>query len=197
MTSSPENLEDVLVKLEEAASSGEGNMTIGEMLDAFAERSFGALLTLIALLACIPVISAIPGFSILTGTLLILVALQYLFGRTSPWIPDKLRSFSVDRETMQTAVKRSRPYAAAVDRYIRPRWTFLAQASVMKSLIALSSIALAATFYPLALVPGGVTLPALSIAALGLALIGRDGVLAVIGGIGVVATASLLVWFFV
>lgn len=196
MASDPRSLQDVFVVLDRSAADGKGNMTVGEMLDVFADRSFGALLTLIALLACIPVISAIPGFSILTGSLLILTAAQYLAGRRTPWFPERLRNFSVSRETLRRMIKASRPYAAWIDRWVRPRLTVLTKTAVTKTLIAIAVVLLAVSFYPLALIPGGVTPPALSIIALGLALIARDGVLALIGLVGLIATAVLIAWAF-
>jgi len=196
MSDEPQDLEDMLGRLQDAAEKGEGAMSVGEMLDVFDSRSFGALLTLIALLAMIPIVSAIPGFSILTGSLLILVAGQYLLGRPTPWIPEKLRSVSVGRETMCKAVAKSKPYAARIDQYLKPRLQPLTTNAVSRMLIALATIALALSFYPLALIPGGVTIPAVSIVALGLALVARDGVLALIGGGGVAASFAAVGWLF-
>ncbi|MEO1329063.1 MAG: exopolysaccharide biosynthesis protein [Pseudomonadota bacterium] len=182
MSSETHDLENVLEALDETAQEAEGKLTVGQTVDAFAQRSFGALLTMVSLIAALPIIGAIPGVSILTGTIVILIAAQYLIGRETPWLPDRLRKISVDPATLQNGIEKVKPYVARVDAVIKPRWTVLTEGPVARTSIAIASIALAIIFYPMAVIPGGVWLPALAVMALGLALVGRDGVLAAIGG---------------
>ncbi len=188
------DLENILEQIEDVAQDKERSVTIGDVIDLFSERSFGALLTMIAVLACIPIISAIPGFSILTGTLVILVAAQQLAGRDAPWVPKRLREIEMGSETLRNAVETSKPYAARVDRLIKPRLSFLVEGAAARLAFGALSIVLALMFYPLALVPGGVTAPAIAIAALGLALVGRDGALALIGLAASAGSFVLLYW---
>lgn len=194
MSNHTHDLENVLEDLGETASETDGDLSVGDAIDAFANRSFGALLTLIALVAALPLIGAIPGMSIVTGALIILVAGQFLYGRETPWTPESLRKLSIDSEMMEKAVDKAKPYAAFIDSFIRPRLTQLTDGKLMSRVIAVASIFLALIFFPMALIPGGVYLPALSVMALGLALLGRDGVLAIAGLLG--AAASLALVFF-
>lgn len=186
------DLENVLDDLAACADEADGALSLGRALDVFARRSFGALLTIIAVVAALPVIGAIPGVSILTGTLLILVAGQFLLGRGSPWIPQRLRDLSIAPEKMKKAVEIVKPYAGYVDAVIRPRLAYLTDQPAARAAIAVMSIFLALLFYPMAVIPGGVWVPALSVMALGLALVARDGLLAIIGAAGAVATLALL-----
>lgn len=188
------DLENVLEALQETAEQCSQEMTVGEALDAFASRSFGALLTVLAAVAAMPLIGAIPGVSILTGSLIILVAAQFLAGRKTPWAPQNLRDISIDAETVASGVKKARPYAARIDALIRPRLTFLTQGPVARTAIALAAIGLALLFYPAALLPGAVWAPALSILALGLGLLGDDGALTLVGFSGGVASIALVLW---
>lgn len=188
------DLERVLGDLGDAAREQDETISVGDALDAFATRSFGAILTVFALIAALPLVGAIPGVSIITGTMIILTAGQFLIGRETPWTPQRVRELSIDAETLEKAIRKSRPYAAAIDRWIRPRLSFLTDNRIARTAIALASLALAATFFPLAIVPGGVFAPALSILALGLAMLGRDGALALVGYGGVALTGGLLLW---
>lgn len=193
-SSSTHDLENVLEDLESAAEQCDGPLSVGEALDAFAHRSFGALLTVIALVAALPLIGAIPGVSILTGALVILVAVQFLFGRDTPWTPKWLREISIDAETVRAGADKAKPYAARVDSVIRPRLTQITKGAWARTSIAVLSILLALLFFPAALVPFGVWVPALSVMALGLALLANDGLLALIGVIGGVGSLALVIY---
>lgn len=189
------DLEEVLDGLRESAEdASDGKMTVGDTVDAFAARSFGALLTMVALVAAMPIIGAIPGVSILTGTIIVLVCLQFLAGRDAPWLPKRVRDISIDADKMTSAIETVRPYVAKVDRVIRPRLTFLTKGGAPQTIIAIASIFLAALFYPAAFIPGGVWVPSLAVLFLGLALVGNDGVLALIGWAGAAGSIALLFW---
>ena len=110
------DLENVLEELQSAAENADGPLTVGDALNAFAHRSFGALLTLAGLVAALPVIGAIPGVSILTGALVILIAAQFLMGRETPWTPGWLRDFSVDAETMRKGAEKAKLASASCDK---------------------------------------------------------------------------------
>jgi hypothetical protein len=115
-------MEDVLNRTEEK-TDGE-NVSVREILDAFDKRSYGPILLLISLIALIPLIGGIPGMSILTGSLIILIATQLLFLKPHPWLPKKIQNFSFKREKLTKSVEKARPWAQWVGRFVRPRWTF-------------------------------------------------------------------------
>ena len=188
------DLENTLDDLTDAARSADSELTVEDLLDAFAQRSFGALLTVAALVAALPLIGAIPGVSIVTGALILLISVQMLLGRRTPWTPQRLRRIPLDAETLEKAVEKTRPVAAWIDGLIKPRLAFLADGAAARTAIALASIGLAVLFFPLALIPGGVWPPSLAIVALGLALVANDGVLTLIGAAGAAGTLALLVW---
>jgi hypothetical protein len=80
-----ERLSEILARLAEPAT---GSVTLGDVLSAVGERSFGALLVILA----IPnmVAGLIPGLSILLGLPLLLVSVQLLVGAEKPWLPRRL-----------------------------------------------------------------------------------------------------------
>ncbi|MEL6299569.1 MAG: exopolysaccharide biosynthesis protein [Pseudomonadota bacterium] len=184
----PQVLTDVMDRLLEKADGSQ--ISVDDVLDAFSDLSFGMLCTMIGLIAALPIVGAIPGVSIITGTLILLVAGQYLIGRDTPWIPQTLRDRSIDDEKLESGIETARPYAEWMDGWIKPRIEILTDGPVQRRLIALAMCLLALMMIPLALIPWGVQAPATAIVVLGVALIGRDGVFAAIG----YALAALSVW---
>lgn len=170
-------LTDLLDNMSEN-TSGE-SLTFGEMLNTVKSRSFGPLLLLPASVALSPV-GAIPGMSIVTGTIIILIAVQLLWGLDHPWIPQYLESFKIPRERLTKALKTMRPWVQWVDGSLHKRLTFLTNRP-FDSIVAGICILLAITFYPLALVPGGVALPSGAIVLFSLGLTSKDGLFVLIG----------------
>lgn len=187
------NLEGILDDLDEAA--GEGEVSVGDMVHAFEERSLGALLAVIGLVAALPVIGGIPGVSIVTGTLVLLAVAQAFFSEGGGiWIPSFLSERKVEADKVEKSVEKARPYAKRVDSWLKPRLEFLTGGRAQRVAIAVAAALLAITFYPMAVVPWGVTAPAIGVMALGLALVSRDGYLALVGYAMAAVTVGLMVW---
>lgn len=175
----PHVLADVIDQLKDNTNGD--RVSIGDVLAAFEDRSIGALCTIIGIIAATPLIGAIPGMSIITGILILLVAGQYVVGRESPWVPSFLTEREVDREKLTKSAKMVRPYAEWLDQFVKPRFQWIVGGSLQRRLIAAVMCVLALTMIPLALVPWGVQPPATAIVLFGVALMGRDGLFAVLG----------------
>ena len=168
---------DVLDRMVERA--GEGRVSIGDMLDAFGRRGFGPLILILGLISLSP-IGSIPGMSITTGTLVILLCVQMLMKRPHPWVPGRLERLDMDSRQARAGLCRVRPYVRKIERVVKPRWQRLLRPPFTDA-VALVCIVMAVLMYPLALVPWGVAAPSLALAALGLGMTSRDGVLTAIG----------------
>lgn len=149
-------------------------VSFGEAVATFREQAYGPLLLVPSVLALVPVIGAIPGMSVLTATLIILIAGQMLIGRSTPWLPQRLRNFTITRDRLEQGVRTLRPYLETLDRWTRPRLVFLSEPPFYL-LIPIICVLLALLMFPLALVPWGVTLPALALTILSVGLTMRDG----------------------
>jgi len=154
-------------------SHGE-HIAIGEVVAAFRQQAYGPLLLIPSLIALMPVVGAIPGLSIVMASLIILVSAQMMFGRKHPWVPARLRRFSVRRKRLERAVGIMRPYLKTLDRWTRPRLLLLSEPPFLV-LIPIVCILLALLMFPLALVPWGVAPPALALTVLSVGLTIRDG----------------------
>lgn len=169
----------VLDRLSEAGRTG--RVSINQVLDIFSDRSLGVLLSLFGLLAAIPVIGAIPGMSILTGSLILLAIARSTFGRGALHLPGRLGDREIEGERFRNAIEKARPYAEKIDRALRHRAAVLIDGRPQRAVLSLAAALLAVSMYPLALVPWGVQAPALGIVAFGLALMARDGAVALVG----------------
>jgi hypothetical protein len=167
-------------------------VSVGDLLDAFQHRSLGVVLTVFGLIAALPVIGGIPGVSILTGTLILLAAGQSLAGGGALWMPQFVRRREIGRAKFETGVDKARGWTGWIDRLLKPRLEVLVAGNAQRWTIMVAATIFAVTFYPLAFVPYGVTVPALGVLALGLGLMACDGLLVLIGYALVAVTGYVL-----
>lgn len=176
---SSHTLTDLLDRLAEN-TSGE-KVSLGDLLHSLDTRSYGPLLLAAGLIAASP-LGMVPGMSIVTGSIIIVLSAQMLFGMKHPWLPKRLLSLEFDRDRVTATREKLKPWLRWAERPIRARYTKLVQPPVTQ-LIALGCIGLSLLFYPLALVPFGVFLPATAVTLFALALAARDGLLAILAAV--------------
>lgn len=188
----PQTLSEVL---DQVVTRIEGErISLGDILEALGERSYGPVLVVVALISMLPPISLTPGLPMVTGTVFLLLSVQLLFLRLHPWLPKRLLGYSFTREQLTRIVNRVRPWAERIGKILRPRLTFLFHPPVL-NLIALLCLGLALLTYPLAILPAGENIPAAAVLFLGLALTTRDGWLVVLGLVITGGSLGLLLYF--
>ena len=173
----------MLTRLAEPES---GSVTLGELRAAAGDRSFGALLALLA----IPnmVAGLIPGLSILLGLPLILVSLQLLVGAERPWLPRRLARLEIPRADLRRIVGRVQPFLQRLERALKPRLEFL-MAPWAERLIGLACLVLSLfVFLP---IPFANLLPATGVLLFGFSLLERDGLMA-LAAVGAVWISAAL-----
>lgn len=176
-----DKLSDVLTRLAEPA---DGSVTLAQVLAAVGDRSFGAMLVLLA----IPnmVAGLIPGLSILLGLPLLLVSVQLLVGAKKPWLPRRFARFEISRVDLRRIVERTLLPLRRLERALQPRLGFMT-APWAERLIGLTCLGLSLlVFLP---IPFANLLPATGILLFGFAMLERDGLLAVVAA--VIAGASV------
>lgn len=174
----PKNLEGVLDELKEANQPGRREVSIGDIRKAIGQRAYGPLLLVPGLIALTP-LGGIPTVPTILAVIVLLIAGQMLIGRRRIWLPQVLLRRSVKRERLDKSLKKARPVARFVDRFLKPRLTSLTTGA-FAYVIAACCVALALIMPPLEIVPFAVMAPAAAIAAFGLALTSHDGALAVL-----------------
>ncbi|MPR08383.1 exopolysaccharide biosynthesis protein [Microvirga tunisiensis] len=159
-----------------ASQPGE-RLTVREIMAVLQDRAFALLIVLLGLPNCLPMPPPIP---LVCGLLLALVAIQIIFGRDAPWLPRQLLNRSVARTDVERAVGRAIPVFRRLERFSRPRMTFLDTPLTMRLMGAVILVlALGLLFAPpfVGQIPLG-----LAVCLVGLGLVERDG-LVVVGGL--------------
>jgi hypothetical protein len=186
---SAQGLTRIIDDLLEQAQGGR-RLSVAEGLDAFEGRVFGPVLALLGLLVVTP-LGLIPLFPSFCALLIAVIAVQRLFGRRYPWIPRRLRERSVEESRLRSALQKARPWAQQVDRFLKPRFTGVLE-GVMRRVVALVLMLLAATMPLLEIVPFAAALPALAVLLFGLALSAKDGIVGLAALAVSVATGFLV-----
>lgn len=178
-------LSDALREL--VADQSSPSLTLGEAVDAVGERSFGALIVVIALINLVA--GVIPGVSTVLGLPLVLLSLQLLAGRPRPWLPRRLRAVRVQREALSRTVERFGPTLERLERTLRPRLHVLTGPWAERGI---GAICLGLSVFLCLPVPFGNLLPSATLALFGFALLERDGLVALLA----LGVAVLDVFFF-
>lgn len=169
-------------------------VSVGDLLNAVGRRSYGPVLLLLGFIAISP-LTIIPGASVLVALITLIFALQMAIGRPYPWIPKKALDFSFPRKHMVQGVAVADKYVVQVDRFLKPRLTFLTNAPFVQ-IVALACVGAALVTLPLSFVPLGPLIPSLTVLLFGLAVTARDGFVLLLAGASLVGACYLLmrVW---
>ncbi len=192
MTQNVTSLNQLLDVMEKSAEGSE-RVSLREVIEAIGSRSLGPLLLLAGLITLVPPIGGIPGVPIAMGFLVMLVAVQLLFHKKHPWLPNWLLNRSIAKEKFSKALQWSRKPARFIDRVTRARLTSLVEGKG-HYLIALMCVVIAAMMPPMELVPFSAVGAGLALSALGVALISRDGAVALAAIIIVLLLAGLMIF---
>jgi hypothetical protein len=185
----PETLSGLLAELKEV---GQDDMvSVGDAADRLQNRSIGPLLLIPSLLALIPLIGAIPGMSVLTGTIILLISIQFFFPRRGIYLPGWLRRRRIARQTLADGIDKSLPAIRWLERAFRPRLTVLAKRPFVYAVPA-ACIVMAILMYPAALLPWAVMAPAGAIFVYAVGITLRDGLMLALGHAISILSAWLL-----
>jgi hypothetical protein len=173
--------------LEGLASAGEPRLSLRELVDAFGERAFGAVILLVSLLNLLPLP---PGGTTVTGAPLVLLSAQLLMGRETLWLPRRLLDASISRSRFAGGVAKILPRLRRAERLTAHRLP------AMISPLGERFIGLACLLLAIVLVlpiPFGNFAPALAMAIFGFALMARDGLAAIVGWATTAGAVAILV----
>ena len=167
--------------IDHAIEDSDGDeITFGDVLDLFGDRSFGPIVALLGLLTLIPPLGGIPGLPALIGLMISIFSVQIIFGKEHIWVPGFIEKRSISKDKLKAASRRAKPWLKRIDRLISERLDVLTErwsvylAGLLVTLMALLMI-------PLELVPFVVGVPGSAIVLFGLAFVARDGVLMLLG----------------
>jgi hypothetical protein len=174
-------ISDVLRALVEGAGP---TLSVREIVDALGGRAFAVLVALLGVPNSIPMVPPIP---FICGLLLASVAVQILLGWQAPWLPRRLLDRHIARAEARRAVERALPWIEKLERFSRPRLTFL-DSDIGWRVVGGVLFVLALGLIVAAPIVGQIPL-GIAVLLIGFGLVERDGAViiagAVVGAIGV------------
>lgn len=173
--------------LEDIGAKPDPKLYLGEVVNAFGERAFGALLLLFGLLNALPLP---PGATAVLGIPLLLLSIQLALRTDQLWLPKWALKRSIDRAGYRKSAARVARPIKMVERLSRPRLLVLT-GPVSELLIGVMCTLLAV----IVMLPLWSTnmFPAFTIAIFGFGMMQRDGVAVLVGWLAVAGYALFLV----
>lgn len=167
---------------------GEGDgerLPVAEMVHTFAGRGFGAIMLVISLINLLPLP---PGGTTITGMPLLLLSLELALGG-GLWLPRRVMRASVSREAFRKGAERVMPAVRLAERLSDQRLEWLVSGPGQR-LIGICCVALSLVL--ILPIPLGNLVPALAMTLFSLAIMERDGLIALLGWLAAAASAALL-----
>ncbi|MBX3484349.1 exopolysaccharide biosynthesis protein [Phenylobacterium sp.] len=187
MPESPEIQRPLSAVLADVAYHEGERISVAELTQLFGGRAIGALLFVFGLACLLPLP---PGATTIFGFPLVLLAPQLIIGAAAPWLPDGIRHRTISTSDLKKGLPRLVGALRKVEAVSKPRLAFMF-GPVGERLIGVVVLVLALVL--ILPIPGGNMLPALAVSALSFALIQRDGLIALLGYLIAVVSASILV----
>ena len=161
-------------------------ISIGDVLDAFGDRAFGALMLLFAAPNMLPLP---PGLSAVLGAPLLFVTAQLMLGRPTLWMPRFICRQCIRRDFFALLTTKLSPVLQRAERILRPRLPLLLH-PVNERIVGAACLLLAIIlFLP---IPFGNIPPAWAIAAFALGILERDGLATLVGWFGTIGSILIL-----
>lgn len=165
---------------------GSERLTLGELSARLRDRAWGGLLLTFAAINLLPLP---PGVTTVTGIPLLVLTAQMAAGRARPWFPRRLDERGIGKETLSRLIARIAPWEERIERVLKPRLCALTNHRAARVIGAISFLLSVILWLP---IPLGNHAPALAMSLFALALIYRDGVLAILASVATIASFALI-----
>lgn len=176
--------------IEEIGERPDPKLRLQELVAAFGERGFGAMILILSLLALLP---WPPGGKAVFAAPIILMSLELAFQRDSIWLPRWALNASVSRAAYRAGVSRIMKAVRYVENLTRPRLPFLTGeiADIVTGLVCVVLALIMAL--P---IPFGDALPGIALVFFALGMMQRDGIAVLLGAAatGACGLYLFLIW---
>lgn len=164
-------------------SEDEHGPSINEITGAVGEKGFGLVLMVLSLPSALPVPA--PGYSTPFGIVIGLIALQMMLGRSTLWIPQRLKAVRIKPSLAKRMLGTAAKFLKKIERLIRPRQQWIRSRGGQAGLATVILIMSCLMMLPIPLTN---TFPAMVIFLIGVGLSEEDGLLALAAfGLGLLA----------
>lgn len=151
------------------------SLTVGQMLEAFDSRAFGAMLLVFGALNTLPLP---PGSSTILSLPILLLAPQVALGADAPWLPRRMVERPLKRDDLRGLFRKLTPLVKRMELITRPRLTWIFNPFGERMIGVVCTLLAMVLILP---IPLGNVAPGATVAILALALLQRDGLLALLG----------------
>jgi hypothetical protein len=171
----PEKVSDQL----ERWLGGDGDKTLGGLIDAFGKGSFALIFLLLMAVPALPLPTG--GVTHVLEIIVMLLALELIVGRRTVWLPERWRKLELagtkQEKFITTLLRRIR----SLERFSRPRGRWLFGHRLSGSVFGVIVLGLALTAFLAPPFSGLDTLPSLGVVVLALGYLLADVLLAAVG----------------
>jgi hypothetical protein len=162
-------------------------VSVADILEAFGDRAFGALMFVFAAPLVLPMP---PGVSAILGAPLAFITAQWMLGRRTLWLPRAVLNRTMSMGDFRSLTGKLAPYLQRIERRLRPRLTFMYNRVTDRVIGAVCFLLAIIVFLP---IPFGNMLPSLAIAAFAIGAAERDGLAAIIGWVSAIISIAVLI----
>lgn len=173
-----------------------GELCLEDIIKIVGTRWFGPLLIVPGLVMVVPVVGDIPGVSAMMALVVLLISVQAIFDRSKVWLPRWMARRTVKVDTVKKGIKWLRKPAATVDRHTRRRMTWAVKHSSIYVIAAICCV-IAVITPLLEIIPFSVAIAGAALTCFGLALLARDGLIALVAIACSLGTIGMLLGKFV
>ncbi len=152
-------------------------VTLANIFALAGERIFGFLFVILALPSALPIPA--PGYSIPFGILMLLLAMQMIFGAKRPWLPRRMLTGSIKLTKAQSVVKAGIPWLQKIEAVTHPRLSYICTSLLGKILIGMTICLMSISM--MIPIPGTNTIPAMGIFITAFGLQEEDGLISLAG----------------
>jgi hypothetical protein len=157
----------------------EQKTTVNYLIETFHERGIGVVLFIFAAPMALP-IPVPPGVNLLLATPLVLLSLQLAISRHTIWIPEGIKSKSIDTSKLKSMFTAIIPILEKIELLVKPRFGMITQ-GVYSRIFGILALLMALTVcIPIPLTN---TIPSLGIAIMSIGILSRDGLSVIIGAL--------------
>lgn len=165
------------------------DLTLGDILVETSERGFSLIIALLVLPFLFPMP---PGLAGPFGAACLLVSVQMIFGRRSPWLPKQIARYKFPRTFAQLLLNNLQRFTKILEKITRPRWRRIAKNPLIWRLNGLCISWL--TILLMLPVPLTNPIPTIGILLLAVATIESDGLLICLSYLLTAVITSLFVF---
>jgi hypothetical protein len=170
---------------------GDQPKTLGNLIELFGPRSFALIFVLLMALPALPLPTG--GATHVLEAVTMLVALQLVVGRRCIWLPARWQRLELGAPSRQKLVTALLQRIRWFERFSRPRASRLFEHRVTRSVFGALVFGLALSAFLAPPFSGLDTLPSLGVVVIGLGVLLRDLLLALLGALlGAIGVATIL-----